>query len=409
VAGNFRDDNGRDHNDFWILKLNGDGSIDWQKRYGTSEPEQGYAVQQTADGGYIVAGYTEPDAFDFRNADVWVLKLYPDGHPGPSERGVIEWQRKYDNHNGDRAYAIRQTSDGGYIMTGITNSLYENSPDSDLWLVKLFSDGTIDWEKRYGGDDADVGWDVKETSDGGYVVAGATATRCFSVGCSDFWILKLNADGTIYWEKTYGGVFCDYAYAIHETADGGFIVTGDSASFGSPKNGHEALVLKLDSNGEIPGCNAMGMSNATVADTWAEVITTAVTPVETSVAAVDTNLVSQVTTAEQRDACFGPYIDEILPALSTGRRFAGKAVTLIGGNFGDTQGGSVVSINGKTFDATSSKIRIWTDKLIRIKTPNCDCSKFSPDGFIKRKVSVTVGGAESNVVKMKLTAPKSCP
>jgi uncharacterized delta-60 repeat protein len=409
VAGNLRTDRGRAYNDLWVVKLDSDGSISWQNTYGTSQPEQGYSVQQTADGGYIVAGFTEPDPFDFRNADAWVLKLYPDGQPGSADRGAIEWQRKYDNIDGDQIYSIVQTTDGGYIMTGITNSLYTNSPESDLWVVKLFSDGTIDWEKRYGGDGADVGWDVKETSDGGYVVAGATATRCFSVGCSDFWILKLNTDGTTAWEKTYGGSFCDYAYEIHETPDGGYIVTGDSASFGSPDNGHEVLVLKLDVNGEIPGCNAMGTSAAVVADTSTAVVTTTVTPVTTTAIAINTNLVSQATTAEQRDACFAPYIDEILPAFDTGRRFAGQAITLIGDNFGNTQGSSVVNINGRAFDVTSTKIKIWSDKLIRTRTPKYDCSKFNADGFRKRKLWVDVGGVSSNEVKLKLTKPKSCP
>jgi hypothetical protein len=186
-------------------------------------------------------------------------------------------------------------------------------------------------------------------------------------------------------------------------------VTGDSASFGSPKNGHEFLVLKLDSNGEIPGCNAMGTSGATVTNTSATVVTTTVTPVTPTVTSANTSLVSQVTSAEERDACFGPYIDEILPAFNTGRRFAGRTISLIGDNFGDTQGSSVVNINSKTFDSTSPRIRIWSNTLIKMRAPKPACDKYNVKGFVSRRVWVTVGVEDSNVVKFKLTKPKSCP
>jgi hypothetical protein len=408
VCGNTRSVLDNDH-DYLVMKIDASGDVVWQKTYGTAEPEQGYAVRQTTDGGYIVAGRTEPDAFDFRNADAWVLKLYPDGQPSAGDRGAIAWQRKYDHRNGDQIHAIAQTSDGGFVMTGITNSLYRNSDSDDLWVVKLFSDGTIDWEKSYGGDGGDIGWDIQETSDGGFVVAGATATRCFSVGCADLWVLKLDSNGGIIWEKTHGGRFCDYAYAIQETADGGFIVTGDTASFGASNNSHDGVVLKLDANGDIPGCTAGRRTSATITDTVANVLSTGVLPGSLAFNAVDANLVSQVSAIQPREICYSPYVEEISPTFDSGRRLAGKTINVIGGNFGDTQGSSVIHINGKSFDATSPKIRIWTNTLIRIKTPNYDCVKFNAAGFIKRKVWVTVGGVDSSTLKFKLTKPESCP
>jgi len=240
------------------------------------------------------------------------------------------------------------------------------------------------------------------------VVAGATSTRCFSTGCSDFWIFKLDIDGFVTWEKTYGGTFCDYAYFIEPTTDGGYVITGATASFGSPKNGRDSLILKLDHDGEIPGCT-LRTSQATVLDTIAMAVDTAAVSQSTTVIPADLALiVNDELLSESKEACVSPYIDTIEPSFDSGRRFAGKAITLIGGNFGDTQGAGVVHFNGKAYDSTSSKIKIWSDSLIKIKAPNYGCDKFDAKGVYKRKVWVTVGGVDSNVTKVKLSKPEDC-
>lgn len=389
---------GAGNDDFLLLKLGTDGSVDWQKAYGGADREQPYSVQQTTDGGYVVAGFTHPS--ELSQSDMWILRLSADGN--------VVWQKTYDGNRGDQAYSIRQTTDGGFIVAGITNSLYRNSPTDDIWVLKLYDDGTVEWEKSYGGDGGDMAWCVRQTGDGGYIVAGATATRCFSAGCSDFWLLKLGSDGTVAWERAYGGNYCDYADMIEQTTDGGYVVAGDTASFGSPKNGHDFLVLKLDSNGEIPGCKAMRTTQAGVVNTVAAVTDTAVFPNTPSVVAANAAIFVQDTVADVREPCFAPYVDDVEPSFNTGRRIGGKAIKIIGDNFGDTQGGSVVHINGKTYDAGAERIKIWSDSLIKIRTPAYACDRYNPDGFIKRKLWLSVDGQDSNLFKLKLKKPETC-
>jgi len=275
--------------DAWVLKLAGNGSVEWEKTYAGDDEERANCVQQTADGGYIVAGDT--DSFDVVGRDVWVLKLYADG--------TIDWQKTYGGDGSDMAYSIQQTSDGGYVVAGQTTSFgaagydawvlkldaagnvdwqkrcgwdyddYARSvrqtrdggyvvtgkfclgfgSDWDLWVLRLNVDGTIVWQKRYRGADwgSETGFAVRQTADGGYVVAGYTIS--FGVDEEDAWLLKLDDNGTIAWQKTYGGAGSERARAIAQTADGGYVVAGETDSFGAGER--DVWVLKLDANGNI--------------------------------------------------------------------------------------------------------------------------------------------------------------
>ena len=264
---------------FWVLKLNSDGGVAWQKTYGGGRPR---SIQQTSDGGYIVAGYIYMDDFNY-----WVLKL--------NSNGTVAWQKTYDASYEDRAYSIQQTSDGGYILAGRT---YMDS--YDFWVLKLDSDGGVAWQKNYGGYNA---YSIQQTSDGGYVVAGCTWSP-YVINC---WVLKLNSDGTVLWQKTYagsGGNAGDYAHSIQQTSDGGYVVAGYTNSFGD--GGLDLWVLRLNSDGEIPGCSAMGSSETIVFDTSATVNTTGVIPEESSVVPVNTNVAPEDTVAETSEVCVFP-------------------------------------------------------------------------------------------------------
>ncbi len=222
--------------DILIIKLGADGTVDWAKKYGGSYNEEAYSIiQQTSDGGYIVAGYTI--SFGVGNTDILIIKLGADG--------TVDWAKTYGGSGGDYAYSIQQTSDGGYIAAGLTYSF--GAGIYDLFVVKFGADGTVSWAKKYGGAKEDYAPSIQQTSDGGYIAAGRT--RSFGVG-GDFLIIKLDADGTVDWTKTYGGSGVDYAYSIQQTSDGGYIVAGSTASFGA---GGDFLVIKLDSNGNIGG------------------------------------------------------------------------------------------------------------------------------------------------------------
>ncbi len=160
----------------------------------------------------------------------------------PCEAG---WMRTYGGTASDDAYFVRQTSDGGYIVAGQTPSF--GAGDMDAWLLKLDGEGDIVWQKTYGGTDFDSAYSVQQTSDGGYIVGGQT--RSFGAGDQDVWVLKLSANGDMTWQKTYGGTAFDFPNLVQQTSDGGFIVVGGTRSFGA--GDQDAWVLKLDENGSV--------------------------------------------------------------------------------------------------------------------------------------------------------------
>jgi len=235
VAAGYTASGGAGISDFWILKLSFAGVIEWQRTYGGSGDDVAYAVQETSDEGYIVAGYTY--SFGAGGSDFWILKL--------TSVGEREWQFTYGGIGDDAAYAIQETSDEGYIVAGYTY-LY-GAGESDYWILKLTSEGDIEWQRIYGGTGDDVAYAVQETGDGGYIVAGST--QYLGALDHDFWVLKLNSTGLFEWQRIYGGFGDDVAYYIQETSDEGYIVAGDSDSFGNKES--ELWVLKLTSIGGI--------------------------------------------------------------------------------------------------------------------------------------------------------------
>ena len=285
--------------DAWIMKLNSSGVVEWQNTYGGSGWDDARSVQQTSDGGYIVAGETQ--SFGAGSSDIWIVKLYGNGAVewqntyGGSDSdspfsiqqtvdggyivagqtlsfgagdfdawiikldgsGVVEWQNTYGGSNSDALSSIQQTADGGYIVAGGTSSF--GAVSFDIWIVKLYGNGAVEWQNTYGGLGNDRAFSIQQTADGGYIMAGET--QSFGEGNSDVWIMKLNADGTVgAWQQTYGGEPSDYVRSIQQTADGGYIVAGYTMSFGAGSG--DAWVLKLDANGSILGCSD-GMINGT--------------------------------------------------------------------------------------------------------------------------------------------------
>ena len=222
--------------DFWVLKLTSSGDIEWQRIYGKSETEDyPHSIQITSDGGYIVAGGTE--SFGAGDLDLWVLKL--------TSSGDVEWQNTYGGNFTDRAHSIQQTDDAGYIAAGVTKSF--GAGGADFWVLKLTSSGDIEWQQTYGGSLDDWGMGIQESSVGGYVVSGWT--KSFGAGGVDFWILKLTSSGDIEWQQTYGGNFDDWGGNIQETGDGGYLVTGETESYGA--GDQDGWILKLTSSGDV--------------------------------------------------------------------------------------------------------------------------------------------------------------
>jgi uncharacterized delta-60 repeat protein len=234
---------GAGDSDSWVLKLNSSGTVAWQKRYAGANEDWAVSIQQTSDEGYIVAGIT--DSFGAGSGDFWVLKLRADGTLIDDGTGTAAWQKRYGGANGDGAWSIQQTGDGGYIVAGTTSSF--GAVGLDFWVLKLNSDGTVAWQKRYGGGNDDRVLSIQQISDGGYIVAGYTSS--FGAGLTDFWVLKLNSDGTVDWQNAYGGAADDYASSVQQTSDDGYIVAGVTYSFGAGSG--DFWVLKLNSSGTV--------------------------------------------------------------------------------------------------------------------------------------------------------------
>jgi len=203
----------------------------WSTTFGGPKWDEAYSVQQTSDGGYIVTGYTDSYAEDFRA--VWLVRT--------DARGEEMWERTFGETGWAEGRAVRQTSDGGYILTGFVR--VDDQPD--VWLVKTDADGNKEWARTFGGPEAEWGFSVEETSDDGYVVAGFT--RSEGEGEEDAWLIKTDSRGRQVWGRTFGGPQADYARSVWQTSDGGYIIAGRTSSYGS--GGADAWLIKTDADG----------------------------------------------------------------------------------------------------------------------------------------------------------------
>lgn len=253
--------------DCWILKLDGLGNIQWQQCLGGSGHDKAFSVQQTFNGGYIVAGYTSSKDGDVTNNngdyDYWIIKL--------DVSGVIQWQYTFGGSRFDKANSVKQTKDGGFIIAGNSNSNeVDNTPNSeyDYWVVKLDNAGNLEWTKSLGGSYMDIATSIQQTDDDGYIVGGYTYSHDIDVfgnkGWSDYWVVKLDEIGEVEWKKCMGGSAEEEARSILQTKDRGFIIAGYSSSqdgdvFGNHGD-NDYWVVKLDSLGIIQWQQCLGGS-----------------------------------------------------------------------------------------------------------------------------------------------------
>ncbi|HLG35507.1 MAG TPA: T9SS type A sorting domain-containing protein [Bacteroidia bacterium] len=255
--------------DYWLVKLDGFGNIQWQKALGGTANDDAYSVQQTSDGGYIVLGYSYSNDGDVTGNhggwDYWLVKV--DG------TGTIQWQKTLGGTMNDWAYSIEQTSDGGYIVAGSSQSNdgdvtghHGTASSFDYWLVKLDPAGSIQWQKSLGGSSFDWAHSIKQTTDGGYIAAGYSSSNDGDVtgnhSYDDYWVVKLDNSGTILWQKSFGGIANDRAYSVNQTSDGGYIIAGNSSSNDGDvtgnHGGYEYWIVKLDDNGTLLWQKSMG-------------------------------------------------------------------------------------------------------------------------------------------------------
>ena len=277
------------YRNYWILKLDVAGEIDWQKVLQWPRGEYAHTIEQTQDGGYILAGYTAEYSKALR-----VIKLYPDGE--------IDWQQAYPGLSGWRhTSAIRQTEDLGYVAVASTSGAY-----STVAVLKLTSDGSVSWQRSYDPGSASEAHSVVQTSDGGYLVAGNTCLPAIcNLGDSKIWLLRLDSLGAIVWAKIHQGQFNIFnSSPVQQTQDGGFVVAAHTVAPGD----QDMLLLKLDANGEItdPECNTLSDNAPVVLDTSIEPLSTSLVATETPVVAMVTDIAPQDLSLSQNVNCYVP-------------------------------------------------------------------------------------------------------
>ena len=230
-------------NDYWLLKLDAEGNMQWNKTYGGSKDDKGQAVIQTADGGYALTGYSMSDDGDGSNNngfhDNWILKL--------DAQGNVEWERSFGFSGHDHSYDLVQTPDGGFFFVGfldITSALADGTYRKgntltrhgvgEFWGTKIDALGNLEWRRYYGGTNNDRAHSVVRSEDGGFVMAGFSESTDFDIsnsrGSYDFWIVKITRDGNLVWERSFGGSGIEIAFDISKTPEGHYTVAGHTFS-----------------------------------------------------------------------------------------------------------------------------------------------------------------------------------
>ena len=221
------------NNDVLWMKADYNGNLQWPNYYGTEDfTEWGNAVQQTFEGGYIIAGYAYTQT---ASADIYFIKT--------EYHGWRIWTKYLGGTLGDYGTSVMQTSDSGYIVAGYTNSY--GAGESDVYLIKADENGDTVWTKTYGGASIDQGNSVAQTSDGGYIIAGTTES--YGSG-GDVYLIRADENGDTVWTKTYGGVNNDQGNSVAQTTDGGYIVAGYTNSYGAGES--DVYLVKTDENGD---------------------------------------------------------------------------------------------------------------------------------------------------------------
>lgn len=234
---------GDGNGDLWLLKVDRNGSKVWDRSFGGAGVDVGESVQETADGGVIVAGYTT--SFGDGGIDVLLVKTDSDGNK--------EWHETLGGPGDDAAWSVEETEDGGYLVLGYTDSY--GIGRFDVWLLKTDAEGVEVWNRTFGGPSDDEGMSVRETRNGGSIIAGRTDS--YGVGGDDGWLIKTDAEGNEIWERTFGGSEDDCLCSAQEIDDG-YVAAGFTGSFGSGKS--EVWLLRTDSEGKELWNRTFGIS-----------------------------------------------------------------------------------------------------------------------------------------------------
>ena len=262
--------------DFWLLKFDVNGEQEWQKVYGGIDDDRGQDVITTTDGGYAITGSSKSiDGDVSENAglnDFWVVKI--------NDLGIIEWETSLGHSGTDKCFSILQTQDNGFLVSGVIDissleldgcgsSSANRHAGGDYWIIKLDAFGTLLWSKSYGGSFSDTAYSAVETQTGDFIIVGSSDSEDVDIsnnkGSYDFWVLKLSSSGNMLWEKSFGGSEIDRARDVALTSDGNFLITGDSRSSNNDLTNNYGVsdiwIIKIDPNGELIWEKSFGGSN----------------------------------------------------------------------------------------------------------------------------------------------------
>ena len=284
---------GAGDNDGWMIKTNAHGDVEWENTYGGSKYDEANSVIETSDSGFAFVGSTWSSGAGAW--DAWIVKT--------DSQGEVEWEKTVGGTQGDGASALIETPDGGFVFCGSTFSY--GAGEADGWLVKTDAHGEVEWQQYFGGSKTDILRTFIPTTDSGFTLVGYTAsygaggwdawllktdengvtqwsqnygankddtvwsgiqidegfalvgfTQSYGQGSRDFWLIKTDNNGNSLWNRTYGGIDYDEAWAIIETPEEGFLIAGSSWSNGTGDG--DVMLLKTDINGEIEWTKIIG-------------------------------------------------------------------------------------------------------------------------------------------------------
>lgn len=252
--------------DYWVLKFNAEDQFQWQKTYGGSDDDRGKTIIQTNDGGYAILGYSFSTDGDVTTneglQDYWLAKL--------DANGTIVWQKSFGYQGADSGTTLIQTNDQGFLITGVLDVTASNGEGNtsrnsqrhaggDYWALKLDNSGNLQWSRYFGGNFTDTPTGIVQTNDNGFIIAGGSDSDdtdiSSNIGTYDFWVIRISSSGDLIWEKSFGGTQIDEARALVKTNDGNFIIAGDTRSndnhVSNNKGAADLWLIKITPNGDL--------------------------------------------------------------------------------------------------------------------------------------------------------------
>lgn len=250
--------------DFWVIKLDQTGNIIWQKTFGFSGADYGTTLIETNDNGYLITGVLDVTASNGQGnsktvrrhagGDVWAIKI--------DANGTVAWSKFYGGSFTDTPLGVVKTNDNGYILAASSDSkdvdITNNKGSYDFWILKIAADGNLIWQKNFGGSEIDEARAIIATNDNNFLIVGDTRSTDKDIqnnnGGADIWVIKMNTDGNLIWQKTIGATSFDVARAVFKTQDNGFLIAGSSRSADNGfinKGQNDALIVKINADGNL--------------------------------------------------------------------------------------------------------------------------------------------------------------